>query len=145
VVALLTAWNATQSVDPSLDTSHARGRAVARIEAAVPEDAHVLLSSTLAGRLADDGYEAEGGFPALRRAVEAGADLPGVAALVEEASGGPVFISSRAFSLTAVQARFLGTTGAGIWERLRACCTLRPVLRLTELSHPEVLYRLISP
>src|SRR5207253_2623389 len=89
VVASLMAWNAGQEVAPSLDLSRARGAAVIAVASHVGRGAHVVTSLMLAGRLADDGFHAEGGFAALQRAVRFGHRKPGVGALVSEARRRP--------------------------------------------------------
>jgi hypothetical protein len=138
-VAALLAWNASQEVAPSLQLSDARGRAVLAIETRVPREAHVLISLVLAGRLADEGYHAEGGFAGLQAAVRGGAAKPGIDALLAESV--PLFVSSAAFGLTKGQSAFLGTTGKDLWRRLRRCCAVRPVMATHGLPRDETLYR----
>ncbi|MFN2543537.1 MAG: hypothetical protein ABR600_03050 [Actinomycetota bacterium] len=140
-VGVLLAWNAGHEVAPSLELSRARGRAVEAIEARIPPGGRVLISPLLAGRLADDGYVAETGFAALKRAVEGGGPKPGVTALEDEAASGAVWVSSAAFGFTSGQAQFLGATGRDVWRILRQL-GVRPVLRTHGLPRDETVYRL---
>jgi hypothetical protein len=141
-VAALLAWNASQEVAPSLELSDKRAGLVEALAQRAPSDSHIVISLILAGRLADRGYDAEGGFAALQNEVRGGAPKPGVAALVADLDTRPLFISSAAFGFTAGQARFLGATGRDVWRALHECCVLQPILGTSGLPRDETVFRL---
>jgi hypothetical protein len=137
----LLAWNASQEVAPSLALSRERGHEVHRMEARIPRAARVFVSPLIAGRLADDGYDAGTGFSSLRSIVDAngGETQTVLRPIVFEARFRPTFVTRKAFSLTSGQADFLGMTGATLWWRLHGFWSFTAVLRI-ELSG-ETLYR----
>jgi hypothetical protein len=141
VIGSLMAWNASQYVAPSIELSRARGRVVMGVADRVRPNARLVTSLLLAGRLADLGFDAGGGFEALTGEIRAGNPKPGVSALIAQARRRPLYVSSAAFGLVPNQARFLGITGNEIWRRLHECCELTPILHTPGLPNDETLYR----
>jgi hypothetical protein len=141
-IAGLLAWNASSMVLPDLRLSRDRGLAVNAIAARVPRKAYLVISTMLAARLSDDGYDAESGFGALMRVMHGGDRGSGVTGLIQEAATKPVYVSRAAFQYTNAQTGFLGVAGDNVWNALRQCCRLEKILRVQNIPGSETIYRL---
>jgi hypothetical protein len=126
-------------VAPATEVSNAQARTADAIAARVPRDSLVLISPLLAGRLADAGLDAAGGFGGLVT-LRRGSDS-GVAELAREAARRPVFVSSGALGLTSGQAGVLGATTEEVWTALHRCCGLETIMRTRGLPQNETIYR----
>jgi hypothetical protein len=132
LVAALLAWNATKEVAPSLRRSDTNARTVAAIESRLPDGSRVLGSLLIAGRLADDGYEAQPGSAWAR-------GLLGVPpARLYVPPGHPIYVTSDAFALTPDQVATIHMTEGEIWTTLRNSGLLTKVARIGTVT----LYRM---
>lgn len=141
-VAGLGAWNVSHDVAGRLRITGMRAEAAALLGEQIPRGGYVLLFPELAGRLALDGFDAEGGWAALARQVESGAEAPGLIDALRAVGDRPIYVSSLAFDLEEWQVEYLGSDAGELWLQLWACCEPREVMRFEANLGPEVLYRL---
>jgi hypothetical protein len=144
LASALGTWNATESVEPSLDRSHVREVAADRIENGVPSGSRVLVSAQLAPLLAYRDVDAATGWAALEWSLGEEGPRARLEQLAADETRSLV-VSSRAFVLSDSQAAYLRTTEGEVWSILRSCCAPRPLFTVSTDAGPETAYLLRSP
>jgi hypothetical protein len=138
MIAAVLVWNDATGVRAVQRRTRDVRSAAAEIGATLPAGAHLLTDAGLAPRAAWAHAGSETGWSALRRAVRAGAERPGLTAVVQHS--GELWVTSGAFNLTPAQARFLGADAASLWPALYRCCVVRAVAAIRRNGRTDTLY-----